>query len=137
MCQWGERGRLYTYVITLDGEWRFSETGPEFAIDMLSKHSMHSDVAPEIAFSGEFFVQHLGAKEDEAHSRLTTESHAAEGDASAAEGIPSETTSADGSNKAGSSGSPPKKRGRNAKLKPRDPADYELVIDNDSGKISI
>jgi len=50
-------GRLYTYVITLQGEWRFTETGPEFAIQFLSKHSMHSDVAPEIAVAGEFFVR--------------------------------------------------------------------------------
>lgn len=59
MTQWGEGGRLYTYVINLDGEWHFTESGPEFAIDMLSKHSMHSKVAPEVAFSGEFFVQRL------------------------------------------------------------------------------
>jgi hypothetical protein len=50
-------GRLYTYVITLQGEWRFTETGPEFTIDFLSKHSMHSDVCKEIACAGEFFVR--------------------------------------------------------------------------------
>jgi hypothetical protein len=50
-------GRLYTYVITLQGEWRFTETGPEFAIDFLSKHSMHSDVSKEVACAGEFFVR--------------------------------------------------------------------------------
>jgi hypothetical protein len=31
-------------VITLDGMFRFTETGKEFGIDMLSKHTMHSDV---------------------------------------------------------------------------------------------
>lgn len=36
---WGEGGRLYTYVITLDSEWRFTETGKEFGIQMLSKVS--------------------------------------------------------------------------------------------------
>jgi len=35
--RWGEGGRLYTYIITLDGEWRFTETGKEFGIQMLSK----------------------------------------------------------------------------------------------------
>lgn len=55
-------GRLYTYIITLQGEWRFTETGPEFAIQFLSKHSMHSDVAPEIAVAGEFFVRRRRGK---------------------------------------------------------------------------
>jgi len=55
-------GRLYTYVITLQGEWRFTETGPEFAIQFLSKHSMHSDVSREIACAGEFFVRRRRGK---------------------------------------------------------------------------
>ena len=50
-------GRMYTYVITLQGEWRFTETGPEFSIQHLSKHSMHSDVSQEIACAGEFFIR--------------------------------------------------------------------------------
>ncbi|KAJ7708835.1 hypothetical protein B0H17DRAFT_916441 [Mycena rosella] len=57
MTAWGEGAKLFTYVITLDGEWRFTETGPEFGIDLLSKHSMHADLAKEIAYSGEFFVR--------------------------------------------------------------------------------
>jgi len=57
MTSFGAQGRVFTYVITLDGEMRFTETGEEFAIEMLSKHSMHADVAKEIAFSGEFFVR--------------------------------------------------------------------------------
>lgn len=52
-------GRIYTYVITLDGLWRFTETGQNFGIDLLSKHTMHSDVSIYIAFSGEFFVRRL------------------------------------------------------------------------------
>ncbi len=52
-------GRIYTYVLTLDGQWRFTETGKEFGIDMLSKHTMHSDVNIYIAFSGEFFIRRL------------------------------------------------------------------------------
>lgn len=59
MTSYGTAGRLFTYVITLDSEWRFTETGEEFSIDLLSKHSMHADVAKEIAFSGEFFVRNL------------------------------------------------------------------------------
>jgi hypothetical protein len=54
---WGTGGRLYTYIITLDGEWRFTETGKEFSIQMLSKHTMHSCVSEYVAFAGEFFVQ--------------------------------------------------------------------------------
>lgn len=57
ISSFGAQGRIFTYVITLDGEMRFAETGEEFAIDLLSKHSMHADVAKEIAFSGEFFVR--------------------------------------------------------------------------------
>ena len=52
-------GRIYTYIITLDGQWRFTETGKQFGIDLLSKHTMHSDVSIYIAFSGEFFVRRL------------------------------------------------------------------------------
>lgn len=44
MARWGEGKRIFTYIITLDGLMRFTETGPEFAIDMLSKHTMHSNV---------------------------------------------------------------------------------------------
>lgn len=53
----GRRGRIFTYVLTLDGQFRFTETGKEFGIDLLSKHTMHSDVSIYIAFSGEFFVR--------------------------------------------------------------------------------
>ncbi|KAG8711427.1 hypothetical protein FRC09_020600 [Ceratobasidium sp. 395] len=42
MVQHGSGHRLYTYVITLDAQWRFTETGDEFAIEMLSKHSVSS-----------------------------------------------------------------------------------------------
>lgn len=54
-----EGGRIFTYVLTLDGRWRFTETGKEFGIDMLSKHTMHSDVSIYIAYSGEFFVRRV------------------------------------------------------------------------------
>ncbi|KAJ7113672.1 hypothetical protein C8R43DRAFT_1039663 [Mycena crocata] len=105
MTAWGKGGKLFTYVITLDGEWRFTETGPEFAIDLLSKHSMHADLAKEIAYSGEFFVRPLN------------DAQKAKGNAEEEAG----TSSADAP-KAAEQTSPP-----------RNPKDYELVIDNDSG----
>jgi hypothetical protein len=35
LANFGRGGRLFTYVITLDGEFRFTETGPEFAVNLL------------------------------------------------------------------------------------------------------
>jgi hypothetical protein len=71
MISFGSQGRILTYIITLDGEMRFTETGEEFTIELLSKHSMHADAAKEIAYSGEFFVRlmeghegHSGDQED-------------------------------------------------------------------------
>lgn len=32
-------GRVFAYVLTLDSLLRFTETGKEFGIDMLSKHT--------------------------------------------------------------------------------------------------
>lgn len=55
--QYGQGGRIFTYVLTLDGQLRFTETGKEFGIDLLSKHTMHSNVSIYIAYSGEFFVR--------------------------------------------------------------------------------
>ncbi|PGG96275.1 hypothetical protein AJ80_09851 [Polytolypa hystricis UAMH7299] len=55
----GQGGKVFTYVLTLDGQLRFTETGKEFRIDMLSKHTMHSDVSIYIAYSGEFFIRKL------------------------------------------------------------------------------
>ena len=57
--QYDHGGRIFTYVLTLDGLFRFTETGKEFGIDLLSKHTMHSDVSQYIAFSGEFFIRRL------------------------------------------------------------------------------
>lgn len=44
LVDYDQGGKLFTYVITLDGMFRFTETGEQFGIDMLSKHSMHSNV---------------------------------------------------------------------------------------------
>lgn len=57
MAHFDDGGRLFTYVLTLDGLFRFTETGKEFGIDLLSKHSLHADVATYIACSGEFFIR--------------------------------------------------------------------------------
>jgi hypothetical protein len=67
MAHFDEGGRIFTYVLTLDGLFRFTETGKEFGIDLLSKHTMHSDVERYIACSGEFFIrrlQHADASDD-------------------------------------------------------------------------
>lgn len=104
LVHYDKGGRIYTYVITLDGQWRFTETGKEFGIDMLSKHTMHSDVNIYIAFSGEFFIRRLktpykgGSPDDQpTHPPDDVE------------------------------GGPPKDEA------PKDPAYYSLIIDNDSG----
>ncbi|USP79743.1 uncharacterized protein yc1106_07017 [Curvularia clavata] len=106
LVHYDQGGRIFTYVLTLDALFRFTETGKEFGIDMLSKHTMHSDVAPYIAFSGEFFIRRLKHKDrlppDEGGHNVSHPPCDIEG------GPPDE---------------PPKK----------DPAYYELVIDNDSG----
>lgn len=104
LVHWDKGGRIYTYVITLDGQWRFTETRKEFGIDLLSKYTMHSNVNIYIAFSGEFFIRRLknphgsGSPADQDTHPLTE----------IAGGPPS--------------GKPP-----------NDPAYYTLVIDNDSG----
>ena len=59
LVHYDQGGRIYTYILSLDGQWRFTETGKEFGIDLLSKHTMHSDVSIYIAFSGEFFIRRL------------------------------------------------------------------------------
>lgn len=106
LCHWDQGGRIFTYVLTLDALFRFTETGKEFGIDMLSKHTMHSDVAAYIAFSGEFFIRRLKHR----HSDPPEEG---------------------GNNKSHPpddiDGGPPKQEPR------KDPAYYELIIDNDSG----
>lgn len=45
MAHFDQGGRIFTYVISLDGLMRFTETGKQFGIDLLSKHTMHSDVS--------------------------------------------------------------------------------------------
>jgi hypothetical protein len=104
MVHYDEGGRIFTYVITLDGLVRFTETGKEFGIDLLSKHTMHSDVNLYIACSGEFFIRRL--------SKPDKDAEAPDQHTHPEEDIP---------------GGPPNEK------PPRDPKYYELIIDNDSG----
>lgn len=105
-AHYGQGGQIFTYVITLDGQLRFTETGKEFGIDMLSKHTMHSDVSIYIAYSGEFFVRRRKLR----HRRQSPSSHP-ESDFPVEEGdLPEEITEIS-----------------------TEPFDYELFIDNDSG----
>ena len=82
LVHYDQGGSIFTYVLTLDALWRFTETGKEFGIDMLSKHTMHSDVSIYIAFSGEFFIRRLKHRHrpppphpTESTSHQATESH--------------------------------------------------------------
>jgi hypothetical protein len=104
LVHYDQGGRIFTYVLTLDALFRFTETGKEFGIDMLSKHTMHSDVAAYIAFSGEFFIRRLK------HPNRSPE------DPGQASHPPADMD-----------GGPPKEEPKT------DPSYYELIIDNDSG----
>lgn len=118
MVHWSEGHRIFTYVITLDAEWRFTETGDEFAIDLLSKHGLHSDVSRVIAFSGEFFVRRK-KKPDGG----VTNGTGAEGSSTAEKG------KGPGRGEHGEEITAVKQDAHHE----HDPAHYELVIDNDSG----
>ncbi|KAI9851124.1 MAG: hypothetical protein M1838_004459 [Thelocarpon superellum] len=104
MVHFDQGGRIFTYVLTLDGMFRFTETGKEFGIDLLSKHTMHSDVSIYTAFSGEFFVRRLryGDRDVNDSEQVSHPPNPVEG------GPPEEAP-------------------------PKDVTRYELVIDNDSG----
>ena len=118
MVHYDQGARIFTYVLTLDALFRFTETGKEFGIDMLSKHTMHSDVSMYIAFSGEFFIRrlkHPRRPPPPEPTESSTQSHPPEhGD--------NPTHPAEDINNG-----PPKED------PPKDPSHYELVIDNDSG----
>jgi hypothetical protein len=106
-------GRIFTYVLTLDGQLRFTETGKEFGIDLLSKHTMHSDVAQYIAFSGEFFVRRL--KHPHAPRRPTSSTSNTD------DALPPEGEDVE------------EERSQHENEKLHDPMYYQLFIDNDSG----
>jgi hypothetical protein len=118
LVHWDQGGRIFTYVLTLDALWRFTETGKEFGIDMLSKHTMHSDVSIYIAFSGEFFIRrlkHAHRPQPPEPIEETSQNH------------PPQHAENETHPPADIEGGPPDQD------PPRDPAHYELVIDNDSG----
>ena len=115
LAHWDYGGRIHTYIITLDGLMRFTETGNEFSIDLLSKHTMHSDGSIYIAFSGEFFVRRLKNR----WMSAPESSEPTEGNAST-QTNPSHPPDV-------VQGGPPKQDA------PQDPSFYELIIDNDSG----
>ncbi|TGO31599.1 hypothetical protein BHYA_0495g00050 [Botrytis hyacinthi] len=104
MVHFDEGARTFTYVLSLDGLLRFTETGKEFGVDLLSKHTMHSDVNIYIACSGEFFIRRLK------HPRRSADD-------------PSQSTHPIEELPGGPPHDAP----------PKDPSHYELVIDNDSG----
>jgi hypothetical protein len=118
MVHYDQGARIFTYVLTLDALFRCTETGKEFGIDMLSKHTMHSDVSMYIAFSGEFFIRrlkHPRRPPPPEPTESSTQSHPpphGDNPTHPAEDI---------------DGGPPKDD------PPKDPSHYELVIDNDSG----
>ena len=118
-AHYDQGGRIFTYVITLDGQWRFTETGKEFGIDLLSKHTMHSDVNIYIAFSGEFFVRKLKTPLQAKEGREQNLSEDKADDASIELPAPEQKEQDISS---------PSSHGPK-----QDPHLYELIIDNDSG----
>ncbi|KAJ5124594.1 uncharacterized protein N7515_008419 [Penicillium bovifimosum] len=125
-AHYGQGGRIFTYVLTLDGQLRFTETGKEFGIDMLSKHTMHSNVSIYIAYSGEFFLRRRNR-----HRRNSPEGHTECAETAESSTVPTdkfpvgedETHNEDKDLQQTEEGV----------LISTDPADYELFIDNDSG----
>lgn len=119
-------GRIFTYVITLHGQFRFTETGKEFGIDLLSKHTMHADVDQYIAFSGEFFIRRLkhprSNKSDSPDPQSATLLPPAP-DPEQQQNSEATHSSRPASSTSTSTSSPPT----------TDPSKYELIIDNDSG----
>lgn len=112
MAHFDEGSRTFTYVITLDGLMRFTETGKEFGIDLLSKHTMHSDGAVYIACSGEFLIRRL--------KKPTVSDDAEPGQPTHP---PDDIAAVEGTHHHHPAGSSP----------PAKPQYYQLVIDNDSG----
>lgn len=127
-AHYGQGGRIFTYVLTLDGQIRFTETGKEFGIDMLSKHTMHSDVSIYIAYSGEFFLR----RRKHRHRRNSPEGRAeraAEETESCA--VPTDAFPVE-EDEDRNEGDDLVKTEEGVPIS-TDPADYELFIDNDSG----
>jgi hypothetical protein len=128
-AHYGQGGRIFTYVLTLDGQLRFTETGKEFGIDMLSKHTMHSDVSIYIAYSGEFFVR----RRKHRHRSNSPEGQAERASVERVESstVPTDQFPVEEDQDEHDEG----ELGQTDDGMPisTDPADYELFIDNDSG----
>ncbi|KAH0836072.1 hypothetical protein AYO21_02713 [Fonsecaea monophora] len=135
MVNYDEGGRIFTYVLTLDGQLRFTETGKEFGIDLLSKHTMHSDVSIYIAFSGEFFIRrikHAKAHRNDDNVHPSDETHPpATPPEEERDNIGTSSSSGGGSSSQAHDAQP--LTNGTAASESREPWHYELVIDNDSG----
>ncbi|KAF3919462.1 hypothetical protein ABW21_db0204547 [Orbilia brochopaga] len=57
--------KLFTFVVTTDGEWRFCETGDEYKINHLSKHGLLSNGKSKVVWAGEFFLREDYVDEDD------------------------------------------------------------------------
>ncbi|KAI1000900.1 hypothetical protein K3495_g7298 [Podosphaera aphanis] len=133
MVHFAEGWRTFTYVLTLDGLFRFTETGKEYGIDLLSKHTMHSDVSIYIAYSGEFIVRraHRSSNSDTqdyecGDSTLTPDTSDQESSTSASTLHSSDQESSLQTSTLEASSS-------SHDSTPREPNDFILIIDNDSG----
>jgi len=142
-----EGGRIFTYVILLDGLMRFTETGKEFGIDFLSKHTMHSDASIYIAFSGEFFIRRMKypdrdppemaeakanhRQQKQAKDKGQSSHTKSDKDKDAPQTIHGKEANEQSQNEthpaSSVEGGPPKAPPT------RDPHYYEIIIDNDSG----
>ncbi|KAL2163594.1 hypothetical protein VTH06DRAFT_5652 [Thermothelomyces fergusii] len=136
MAHFDEGGRIFTYVITLDGMMRFTETGGEFGIDLLSKHTMHSNVATYVACAGEFFIRRLThpvsqAGKAAASSRSHQDTSSERAPSCRSGRNQSENTSLDDDQPTHPAESP--SEAPPAGPSPRQPHRYRLIIDNDSG----
>ena len=138
-------GRIFTYVLLLDGQWRFTETGKQFGIDLLSKHTMHSDVSIYVAFAGEFFVRRFREKGESGESEVEAASR--EKNNGTLQEVPNQDQQHQNAHKqpshnalhikkrsiGNSSGSTGHANHNHTAPRPSDTSAYELVIDNDSG----
>jgi hypothetical protein len=151
-------GRIFTYVLTLDAQLRFTETGKEFGIDLLSKHTMHSDVSIYIAFSGEFFIRRLkrphllkhdsgpdpfqhayppsadpGAEAEEGEKDKEGNSSQGRPNSKKSDNSRTNDDNINQKEEGSNSGSSQEQRPQPPSQPSKDPSHYELIIDNDSG----
>lgn len=146
LVHYDQGGRIFTYILTLDGQMRFTETGKEFGIDLLSKHTMHSDVSIYIAFSGEFFlrrIKHPKLHKNDSSVDPQKDTYPPAPSPSLEEGQKSNETSSCKcksspckckNSSAQTNGAPKSPQPQtNGIANDTDPTHYELLIDNDSG----